>query len=126
MTKTLLTNVCKPYYNGDLYCDLFAYRTTLTDDVFALSGLFSCFNLHFLANNLDVPTKVIEFPSMKEFIKEVKRGYDFIGIGFITSEMERVKEMCLAIRRYSPKTKITLSRDVALYWGYGICRYKML
>ena len=108
MTKILLTNVCKPYYNGDLYTDFFTYRSTIEDGIFALSGMFSCFGLHFLANNLDTPTKVVEFPSKDDFINELKEGYDFVGISFSTIEMERLKEMCLIVRKHSPKTKIII------------------
>ena len=49
-------------------------------------GLFSPrtvnvqFSLEYIAENLDAPTVVLQYPSKRELIRELKKGYDYVGI----------------------------------------------
>jgi len=81
-------------------------------------GLFSprTFNIHFsleyIAENLEVPTVVLQYPSKRELIRELKKGYDYVGVSFLMAVMHRMKETVALIRQYAPNSKIVLG-------GYG-------
>jgi radical SAM superfamily enzyme YgiQ (UPF0313 family) len=81
-------------------------------------GLFSPrtvnvhFGLDYIAENLDTPAVVLQYPSKSELIKELKKGYDYVGISFIMAVMHKMKETVALIRQYAPNSKIVLG-------GYG-------
>ncbi|MCK6499561.1 MAG: hypothetical protein L6Q38_08800, partial [Nitrospira sp.] len=70
------------------------------------------FSLEYIAENLDAPTVVLQYPSRRELIRELKKGYDYVGVSFLMAVMHKMKETVALIRRYSPKSKIVLG-------GYG-------
>jgi radical SAM superfamily enzyme YgiQ (UPF0313 family) len=70
------------------------------------------FSLDYIAENLDMPTVVLQYPSRRELIRELKKGYDYVGISFIMAVMHKMKEMVALIRQYAPQSKIVLG-------GYG-------
>jgi len=55
---------------------------------------------------------VLQYPSKRELIKELKKGYDYVGISFIMALIHKMKETVALIRQYSPKSQIVLG-------GYG-------
>ena len=61
----------------------------LYSQVTRAQGLFSprTFNIHFsleyIAQNLDAPTVVLHYPSKSELIRELKKGYDYVGVSFL-------------------------------------------
>ena len=81
-------------------------------------GLFSPrtvnrhFALEYIAQNLDAPTVVLQYPSRRELIRELKKGYDCVGVSFLMAVMHNMKETVALIRKYSPHSKIVLG-------GYG-------
>jgi haloalkane dehalogenase len=81
-------------------------------------GLFSPrtvnihFSLEYIAENLDAPTVVLQYPSKRELIKELKKGYDYVGVSFLMAVMHKMKETVALIRQYAPRSKIVLG-------GYG-------
>jgi radical SAM superfamily enzyme YgiQ (UPF0313 family) len=52
-------------------------------------------------------------PPFADSKKELKQGYDYIGISFIVPNFEKAKKMAQLIRQFSPKTKIVLG-------GHGV------
>jgi radical SAM superfamily enzyme YgiQ (UPF0313 family) len=87
------------------------------------------FGLDYIAENLDVPTVVLQYPSKRELIKELKKGYDYVGISFIMAVMHKMKETVALIRKYAPNSKIVLGGygtvlkdDVLKPYGDYICR----
>ena len=79
--KVLLTSVCRPL--GPKYGDAPSVGYELLyGQVTRAQGLFSprTFNIHFsleyIAENLDVPTVVLQYRSKRELIRELKKGYD--------------------------------------------------
>ena len=115
--KVLLTSVCRPLgpKHGD--APSVGYEL-LYGQVTRAQGLFSprTFNIHFsleyIAENLDVPTVVLQYPSKRELIRELKKGYDYVGVSFLLAVMHKMKETVALIRRYAPNSKIVLG-------GYG-------
>ncbi len=81
-------------------------------------GLFSPrtvnvqFSLDYIAENLDAPTVVLQYPSKSELIRELKKGYDYVGICFIMALMHKMKEIVALVRQYAPQSQIVLG-------GYG-------
>jgi haloalkane dehalogenase len=81
-------------------------------------GLFSPrtvnihYSLEYIAQNLDAPTVVLQYPSERELINELKKGYDYVGISFLLAVMHKMKRTVKLIRQYAPDSKIVLG-------GYG-------
>lgn len=112
--KMLLTSVFKPYGVDDEFgrkenkMELYHNQITREQGIFSLRYHHRSFNLYLLAENISVPTTILDFPSLERFKKELHKGYDYIGISFITPNFIKVKKMAELIREYSPKTKIIL------------------
>ena len=70
------------------------------------------FSLEYVAENLEAPTVVLQYPSQAELIRELKKGYDYVGISFVLPTFHRLKEAVAIIRKYAPKAEIILG-------GYG-------
>jgi radical SAM superfamily enzyme YgiQ (UPF0313 family) len=98
-------------------------------------GLFSPrtvnihYSLEYIAQNLDAPTVVLQYPSERELINELKKGYDYVGISFLLAVMHKMKRTVELIRQYAPDSKIVLGgygtvlKDEALEpYGDYICR----
>lgn len=132
--KVLLTSVCRPLgpKHGD--APSVGYEL-LYGQVTRAQGLFSprTFNIHFsleyIAQNLEVPTVVLQYPSKRELICELKKGYDYVGVSFLLAVMHKLKEVVALIRQYAPDSKIVLGgygtvlKDEALRpYGDYICR----
>jgi len=115
MKKILLTPVAGPYGALDVMYDLAQDRLTKHQDIFTETGHMHCEALHFLAQNLESPTTVLEFPTLDELIDEVKKGYDYVGINFTLLNITGCMEMVSRLQRECPETEVILG-------GYGtIC-----
>jgi radical SAM superfamily enzyme YgiQ (UPF0313 family) len=118
MSKTvLLTSVCRPI--GPQYGDapsvgyeLLYRQVTRAQGIFSPRTVNVFFGLNYIAENLDVPAVVLQYPSRRELIKELKKGYDYVGVSFIMALMHKMKETVALIRQYAPNSKIVLG-------GYG-------
>jgi len=112
--KLLLTSVFGPYAADDEYgeksnkMELFHNQVTREQGIFSYRFNHRSQGLYFLAENIDMPTTVLDFPTLKRFKKELEKGYDYIGISFIIPNFKKAKEMARCIREFSPKTKIIL------------------
>jgi radical SAM superfamily enzyme YgiQ (UPF0313 family) len=117
--KLLLTSVFGPYGVDDAYArkenkmELFHNQVTREQGIFSYRFNHGSQGLYFLAENIDMPTAVLDFPTLKRFKKELKKGYDYIGISFIIPNFKKAKEMARLIREVSPKSKIILG-------GHGV------
>jgi len=112
--KILFTSIFKPYGIDDKYnrkanrMELFHNQITREQGIFSLRRNHRSYNLYLLAENINVPSTVLDFPSLKRFIKEIKKGYDYIGISFITPNFSKTQKMAELIREHSPNSKIIL------------------
>jgi radical SAM superfamily enzyme YgiQ (UPF0313 family) len=117
--KLLLTSVFGPYGVDDEYSEkenkmeLFHNQVTREQGIFSYRFNHGSQGLYFLAENIDMPTRVLDFPTLKRFKKELIKEYDYIGISFIIPNFKKAKEMARAIRELSPKSKIILG-------GHGV------
>lgn len=115
--KVLLTTVCRPMgpKHGDapsVGYELLYRQVTRAQGIFSPRTVNIQFSLEYIAENLDAPTVVLQYPSKRELIRELKKGYDYVGISFLMAIFHKVKEMVALIRRHAPNTKIVLG-------GYG-------
>src|SRR5512137_589995 len=118
MTKSvLLTSVCRPL--GPKYGDapsvgyeLLYGQVTRAQGLFSPRAVHLQFSLDYIAENLDAPTVVLQYPSQRELIRELKKGYEYVGIAFVMAVMHKMKETVALIRQHAPKSKIVLG-------GYG-------
>jgi len=117
MTKVLLTSIVKPigprYGDGPsvLYEPHFA-QVTRAQGFFSPRTMQFNYSLNYIAENLVTPTVVLQYPSKKDLIKELRNGYDFIGVSFVMATFRSLKETVALIRKHSPNSKIILG-------GYG-------
>ncbi len=117
--KILLTSVFKPYGIKDDYAEKLGMKMELLDNqVTQGQGIHSprqaywSFCLYLLAENISIPSVVLDFPTWKEFTKELKKGYTHVGISFIVPNILKAKRMAEYIRRNYPEIKVILG-------GYG-------
>jgi hypothetical protein len=117
--RILLTTVCKPYgvADGDaealgMQMELLNNQITRGQHVHSPRASFWTFPLYFLAENISVPATVLDFPSWREFRRELHKGYTHVGISFIQTNVMKAKRMAEHIRAHFPATKILLG-------GYG-------
>ena len=112
--KLLLSSVFGPYGVDDAYgrkeniMELFHNQVTREQGLFSLRFNHPSFGLYFLAENIHAPTAVLDFPSEKRFIKEIRKGYDYVGISFIVPNFVKAKRMAELIREHAPNSKIVL------------------
>jgi hypothetical protein len=84
--ELLLTSVFGPYAVGDEYgvkenkIELFHNQVTREQGIFSYRFNHRSRGLYFLAENIDIPATVLDFPSLMRFKHELKKGYDYIGI----------------------------------------------
>ena len=82
--RLLLTSVCRPlgpkYGDGEsVGYELLYGQVTRAQGMFSPRATHVHYALDYIANNLEIPTVVLHYPSRRELIRELKRGYDFVG-----------------------------------------------
>ena len=117
--KLLLSSVFGPYAVDDAYgkkenlMELFHNQVTREQGIFSYRFNHSSFGLYFLAENIDMPTVVLDFPTLPQFIEELKKGYAYVGISYVMPNFKKAQKMAALIRQYSPQSKIILG-------GHGV------
>lgn len=118
--RLLLSAVFKPYGVADGYAEavgmqmeLFNNQITREQGVHSPRHNFWSFPLYFLAENISVPTTVLDFPSWRDFVQELRKGYTHLGFSFIQTNVMKVRRMAQYVRRHYPGIKIILG-------GYGV------
>jgi len=117
MKKVLLTSICRPLgeRHGDppsVGYELLHGQVTRAQGMFSPRSNHVHFSLEYIAENLEAPTTVLQYPSKKELVHELKRGYDVVAVSFVVATYQRVKEVVALIREHSPEARIVLG-------GYG-------
>lgn len=115
----LLTSVFGPFGVDDKYgrkenkMELFHNQVTREQGIFSYRFNHNSQGLFLLADNIDYPTTVLDFPTLKQFRKELKKKYDYIGISLIMPNFKKAQKMAQLIREESPQSKIILG-------GHGV------
>ncbi len=112
--RILLSAVFGPYGVDDAYgrkeniMELFHNQVTKAQGIGSFRFHHRSFGLYFLAANVDADVTVLDFPSRQRFIREIKKGYDIVGISFIMPNFIKAKEMARLVRLHAPQAKIVL------------------
>jgi radical SAM superfamily enzyme YgiQ (UPF0313 family) len=112
--KILLSSVFGPFGVDDAYgrkenvMELFHNQVTREQGLFSMRFNHQSFGLYFLAENLKTPAVVLDFPTEAEFVREIKKGYDYVGVSFITPNFVKAKRMAELVRKHAPASKIVL------------------
>lgn len=118
MKKVLLTTIHQPLgvesetCTKNIQAEMYHAQVTLSQGPFSIRAVCTGWGLEFIAVNLNVPTTVLHYPTKKQFIRELRNGYDLVGIGFSICTFPKAVELCEIIRQTAPKSKIVLG-------GYG-------
>ena len=118
MKRVLLTTVhrplgiesetCSPHIQAEMY----HAQVTRAQGIFSIRSICTGWGLEFIAANLQAPTTVLHYPTLRELERELRRGYDFLGISLVVCTFQKTVELCNLARRVAPETKIVLG-------GYG-------
>lgn len=120
--KLLLTSVFGPFGVNDEYgtaenkLELYHNQVTREQGIFSIRSnhFYRSYGLYLIAENLDVPTVVLDFPSRRRFIQEIRKGYENIGISFIAANFLKARKMAELVREHSPKSRIILGGHGAM------------
>ena len=118
MGKVLLTTVCGPFGADTEDCtrhvmpELYHAQVTRAQGIFSIRATYISYGLEYIANNITTPTTVLQYPTMKQFKRELRKGYDYVGISFVIATFGKLQKMCRMVRDVSPGSKIILG-------GYG-------
>jgi radical SAM superfamily enzyme YgiQ (UPF0313 family) len=117
--KLLLSSVFGPFAIDDQYgrkenrMELFHNQVTREQGIFSYRFNHHSFGLYMMAENVGVPTTVLDFPTLDEFRDELRKGYDHVGISFIVPNVEKARKMAEIVRAESAGTNIILG-------GHGV------
>ncbi len=117
--KILFSSVFGPYGIKDewgeelgMQMELLNNQVTRQQGVHSPRQSYLTFALYLLAENISVPSTVLDFPKWDDFVHELEKGYSYVAISFIVPNVLKVKRMAEYIRRHYPEVKIILG-------GYG-------
>ena len=120
-TRILLSSVFGPYAQNDEYgsralnpMELYQNQVTRTQGSFSLRMFHRSFGLMMLQANIYAPCTLLDFPSLDRFVQEIKdNAYDVVGISAINTNILKVREMCVQIRKHLPKATIVIGGHIA-------------
>lgn len=81
---------------------------TYGQDVFAVPTHMHFYGIHLIAQNISVPSTVLECPTRRRFIHELRKNPDIVGITFVIPFFSTVVEMCRLVRKHAPRAKLVL------------------
>jgi radical SAM superfamily enzyme YgiQ (UPF0313 family) len=118
--RVLLTSVFKPYAVDDEYgsrainpMELYHNQVTREQGPFSLRMFHRSWGLMLIQENISAPSTLLDFPSRRRFIRELRRGrYDIVGISGIIVNVGKVREMCRLVREHSPDSEIVVGGHV--------------
>jgi hypothetical protein len=121
--RVLLTGVFGPYGVDNDYgrkeniMELFHNQVTKGQGIASFRFHHRSFGLYFIACNIDADVTVLDFPSKKRFEEELRKGYDVVGISFITPNFVKAREMARLTRIVAPHASIVLGGHGAAVEG---------
>ncbi|NQU07834.1 MAG: radical SAM protein, partial [Candidatus Abyssubacteria bacterium] len=116
MKTVLLSTPVTPYPIQpwhDTPTDILRQRFMKGQGIFTHEGHMHLVGSFIIAQNISVPAVVLDHPTMENWIEEVKKGYDYVGISALTPNLESVMEMCRMVKKHSPKSQTILGSFVA-------------
>jgi radical SAM superfamily enzyme YgiQ (UPF0313 family) len=119
--RVLLTSVFGPFAQDDAYgsrtinpMELYHNQVTRVQGPFSLRMFHRSWGIMMMQHNIDAPTTVLDFPSLEQFIEEIRKTrYDVIGISSIICNVGKVRKMCELVREHQPQCTIVVGGHVA-------------
>jgi hypothetical protein len=114
LPRILLAGVFKPYGVDDKHgrrenlMELFHNQVTKAQGMASLRFLHRSFGLYFMAENLPGEVTVLDFPTRRRFVRELRRGYDIVGISFIVPNCAKAVTMAALVRRWLPRALVVI------------------
>ncbi|HEY5998600.1 MAG TPA: cobalamin-dependent protein, partial [bacterium] len=121
--RVLLSGVFGPFGVDDAFgrreniMELFHNQVTRGQGVASFRFHHRSFGLYFLAANVDADVTVLDFPSRRRFVRELRRGWDVVGISFIAPNFVKAREMARLARLHAPGATIVLGGHGAAIEG---------
>jgi len=122
--RILLSGVFGPYGVDDVYgrkenvMELCHNQVTRMQGIASIRHFLQTFGLYFLAENVESPVTVLDFPTEKRFVEELKKyNYDLVGISFIVPNVAKARRMAELTRRYAPKAEIVIGNHGTVIKG---------
>jgi radical SAM superfamily enzyme YgiQ (UPF0313 family) len=122
--RLLLSSVFGPFGVDDPWgrkeniMELFHNQVTKAQGRASLRVQHRSYGLYFLAENVQSPVQVLDFPSRRGFIRTLKREpFDAIGISFIAPNFVKAREMARLARELQPRAEIILGGHGAAIEG---------
>jgi len=121
--RILLSGVFGPFGVDDDFgrreniMELFHNQVTREQGAASFRFHHRSFGLYFLAENVDADVTVLDFPSKRAFERELKNGYDIVGISFIAPNFVKAKEMARLVRLGAPGAVVILGGHGAAIEG---------
>ncbi len=110
--KILLSTMPRPVpllMDTFLSLDDSSYRFVVDQGVFSVRSDNHVYSLHFLAQNIAMPSTVLEWPSWEELEAELKReAYDFFGLHCKVIDLDRIGQVIDFVHSVSPGTKVII------------------
>src|ERR1017187_2572904 len=111
LPKVLLTSICRPIgpAHGDgpsVGYEVLHGQITRAQGVFSPRSTNFTYALDYIAANLDAPAVVLQYPSHRELIRELKKAPDYVGISFNLVLFHHMKEAVALVRKHAPRAKI--------------------
>lgn len=121
--KILLSGVFGPFGVDDDYgrreniMELFHNQVTREQGAASFRFHHRSFGLYFLAENVDADVTVLDFPTKERFERELRQGYDIVGISFIAPNFVKAREMARLVRLHAPSAVVVLGGHGAAIEG---------
>lgn len=118
MKRVLLTTVHRPLgvesetCTPNIQAEMYHAQLTRAQGPFSIRSVCTGWGVEFIAANLEAPVTVMHYPTKRAFLRELSRGYDYVGVSFVICTYPKTVEICRLIREAAPATKIILG-------GYG-------
>lgn len=116
MKRILIATPVTPYPMQpwhDTPTDIMRQRFFKGQGIFTNEGHMHMMGPFLIAQNISAPCTVLEHPTVENWIDEIKKGYDYVGISSLTPNVESVMDMCRMARKYSPESQVILGGFIA-------------
>ena len=116
-----MASVFGPYAQDDAYgsrainpMELYHNQVTRVQGPFSLRMFHRSWGLMLIQANIAAPCTLLDFPTRERFLEEIcRQEYDVVGIGSITTNVLKVRDMCRLVRRHRPAAKIVVGGHIA-------------
>src|SRR5271157_300153 len=123
----LLSSVCRPF--GAKYGDSFnvtsdgAHQFMWAQRPFRTFTTTTQWGIDLISENIEIPNTTLHFPTMTQWRREIKRGYDYTGVAFVHATRHKMIPMVEAARKCTPQSKIILGGYGAAFPNHELYQY---